>query len=407
MPQTGWHKLLLPLIHLLHNNTLTAMKYIIVFLFGCTLIACGDGSNKTEIKTETVEANAVDENTVQLTDEQARNAGVEIGKLEYKNISSTLKVSGIVDVPPQNIVAISVPLGGYLKTTRLLQGMYVSKGQNIATMEDPQYIQLQQDYLTAKAKQAYAQQEYNRQKELNESKASSDKMLQQTQAELSTQTIMVSSLGEKLRLININPSRITAGSITRSIPVYSPISGYVSKVNVNIGKYVNPADVLFEIINPANIHLSLNVFERDVARLHMGQRVLAYTNTNPTKKYVCKISLIGKDFSEDRTVNVHVHFETYDKELIPGTFMNADIEAQNQDVYALPADAIVRFENNQYVFVEKSKNVFEMTKVETGSTQNDFTEISDVSVKSLTDKKIAVKGAYSLLMKLKNTTDEE
>jgi membrane fusion protein, heavy metal efflux system len=383
------------------------MKFLIVFFFGCTLIACGGGANKTEVTEETADVKTGSETTVQLTDEQVKNAGVGTGKLEYKNISSSLKVSGVIDVPPKNIVSISVPLGGYLKSTGLLQGMYVSKGQNIATMEDPQYIQLQQDYLTAKAKLAYAQQEYNRQKELNESKASSDKVLQQTQAELSTQTILVSSLGQKLRLININPSRITAGSITRSIPVYSPISGYVSKVNVNIGKYVNPADVLFEIINPANIHLALNVFEKDVTRLHMGQRVLAYTNTNPTKKYPCKIILIGRDFSEDRTVKVHVHFETYDKELIPGTFMNAEIEAQNQDVYALPSDAIVRFENSQYVFVEKSKNVFEMTKVETGSTQNDFTEVSGISVKSLTDKKIAVKGAYSLLMKLKNTTDEE
>ena len=382
------------------------MKYLIILFFGLTLIACGD-TKKPEVKVEEkTEAKMVTETTVQLTDEQMKNAGIETGKLDYKNISSVLRVSGTIDVPPQNIVTVSVPLGGYLKATRLLPGMYVSKGQSIATIEDPQYIQLQQDYLTAKTKLVYAEQEYNRQKELNQSKASSDKVLQQAQAEFSSQNVLVRSLGEKLRLININPSRLSAASITRSISVYSPISGYVSKVNVSIGKYVNPSDVLFEIVNPASIHLALNVFEKDVNRLHIGQRVLAYTNVNPVKKYPCKIILIGRDFSPERTVEVHAHFEVFDKTLIPGTFMNAEIETQNQNVYALPADAIVSYENKKFVFVEKGKNLFEITEVTTGTTQDGFTEIGNETVKNLTDKKIAVKGAYSLLMRMKNTEEE-
>lgn len=383
------------------------MKYIVVLFLGFLLAACGDAS-KTEVKKEAVtEAKAVAETTVQLTDEQIKNAGVETGLMELKNISAILKVSGKIDVPPQNIVSVSEPLGGYLKSTRLLPGTFVNKGQAIATMEDPQYIQLQQDYLTAKAKLVYAEQEYNRQKELNQSKASSDKVLQQAQAEYTTQNVLVRSLAEKLRLININPSRLSAGNIARSISLYAPISGYVSKVNVNIGKYVNPSDVLFEIINPASIHLALHVFEKDVPQLHKGQKLFAYSNANPVKKYPCRIILIGQDFSDDRTVEVLALFEVYDKALIPGTYMNADIETQNKDVYAVPSDAVVTYENKQFVFVKKDKNIFELTEVTTGNTQNGFTEIDSSSVKSLMDKKIALKGAYSLLMKMKNTSDEE
>lgn len=387
------------------------MKNLVVLFVAFALFACGDAEKPVKEAAETSEAKtevkAITETTVTLTDAQMKNADVATGKLEYKNISTILKVSGTVDVPPQNLVSVSVPLGGYLKTTHLIPGMYVSKGQRLALMEDPQYIQLQQDYLTAQAKLVYAQQEYSRQKELNLSKASSDKVLQQSQTELSSQTILLRSLAEKLRLININPSRLSAGSITRTIGIPSPISGYVSKVNVNIGKYVNPADVLFEIVNPSAIHLVMKVFEKDVSKLRIGQTVLAYTNAVPSKKYVCKITLIDQDLSEDRAVEVHSEFTVFDKALLPGTFMNAEIETQNNNVYAVPSDAIITYENKQYVFVEKGRNQFEQTEVMTGATQDNFTEISPASIKALGDQKIVVKGAYSLLMKMKNTSDEE
>ncbi|HUQ66582.1 MAG TPA: efflux RND transporter periplasmic adaptor subunit [Flavitalea sp.] len=382
------------------------MKYIVILFLGFSLVACGDAAQTKVKKEDSTEDKAVTDTTVQVTDDQIINAGIETGMLQLKNISSALKVSGAIDVPPQNIVSVSEPLGGYLKSTRLLPGMAVRKGQAIASMEDPQYIQLQQDYLTAKAKLVYAEQEYNRQKELNQSKASSDKVFQQAQTEYSTVNVLVNSLAEKLRLININPSRLSAANISASISLYAPISGYVSKVNVNIGKYVTPSEVLFEIINPASIHLALNVFEKDVPRLHIGQRILTYSNANPEKKYTCKIILIGHDYSEDRSVEVHAHFEEFDKALIPGTYMNAEVETQNKDVYALPSDAVVTYENEHFVFVEKSKGTFEITQVVAGNTQNGFIEIDSTSVNNLKDKKIAVKGAYSLLMKMKNTSDD-
>lgn len=380
------------------------MKRSLIILFLYTAMASCGGNKNTEPTGE--EASAADETTVQLTDDQMKNAGIETGKLELKDISATLKVNGTIDVPPQNIVSVSIPLGGYLKSTKLLPGMHVSKGQPIAILEDPQYIQLQQDYLMTKAKLVYAQQEYNRQKELNQSKASSDKVLQQAQAELTSQNIMARSLAEKLRLININPERLTTETITRNISLYSPINGYVTKVNVNIGKYSNPSDVLFEIVNPADIHLALDIFEKDINKLSIGQKLLAYTNTNPSKKYPCEIILIGKDFSADRTVEVHAHFEAYDKTLIPGTYMNAEIGTTSNKVHVLPSDAIVTYENEQFVFVETGKNSFEITKVSTGVSQDNFTALSEASARELLDKKIVLRGAYNLLMKMKNISDE-
>ncbi len=123
------------------------MKNIIsIASLSVLLFACGNETKKGITNIE-----PTPENIVTLTSEQYKNAGIEIGKLSTKSISSLLKVNGKIDVPPQSMVSISVPLGGYLKSTKLLAGMHIKKGEVLAVMEDAQYIQLQQDDFTAKA----------------------------------------------------------------------------------------------------------------------------------------------------------------------------------------------------------------------------------------------------------------
>jgi membrane fusion protein, heavy metal efflux system len=376
------------------------MKQLIV-LINMALLLTACGSSKTEEQKAEIKTT---ENIVTLTDAQLKNAGIQTGKLEQKSISSVLKVNGKIDVPPQNMISISVPLGGYLKSTKLLPGMHISRGEVLAVMEDQQYIQLQQDYLTAKAQFSYNESEYNRQKELNESKATSDKIFEQTKATYQTQGILIKALEEKLKLIGLNPNRISVNNISKSINIYSPINGFVSAVNVNIGKYVNPSDVLFELVNPSDIHLALNIFEKDIDKLFVGQKLLAYTNSQPEKKYPCIIILISKNLSDESSAEVHCHFEQYDKTLLPGMFMNADIEVKSNNAKVLPDDAIVRFENKQFAFIAKGNNQFEMVEVKSGNSENGFTEIG--IDEKLINEKFVTKGAYNLLMKMKNTADE-
>lgn len=379
------------------------MKSSNCILFGsAVLLLVSVSCTKNNETKESPSAKKENEKTVRMSPDQLKNAGVEIGRAEQKNMSSVLKVNGRIDVPPQNIVSISIPLGGYLKSTKLLPGMHVTKGEIIAVMEDQQYIQIQQDFLIAKARFSFAEGEYNRQRELNQNKATSDKLFQQVEADFKSQKILIKSLYEKLKLIGINPDNLDENSLSRSINVYSPISGYVSKVNVNIGKYANPSDVLFEIVNPADIHLALTVFEKDINNLFVGQKVVTYANANPEKRYKCTIILIGRDLSTDRSAVVHCHFEQYDKSLIPGMFMNAEVEIQTKNVLTLPADAVVSFENKHFVFVAMSANEFEMTEVITGTSENGLVEITKGLV---ANQEYAVKGAYSLLMKMKNTEE--
>ena len=344
-------------------------------------------------------------NVAILTDAQRQTAGVQTDSLQMKTLSAIVKVNGSIDVPPQNMVSISVPLGGYLRSTDLLPGMHVRKGQAIASIEDLQYIQLQQDYLTTKSQLSFDKTDYERQKELNKSKAVSDKIFQQSEATYNNRLVMLSALAQKLKLVHINPDGLSANNISKTVHLYAPINGFVSKVNVNIGKYVTPSDVLFELVDPSDIHLNLVVFEKDVSRLSVGQPLLAYNNNQPDKKYRCKIILISKDFSPERTVQVHCHFEDYDPSLLPGMYMNADIETSNHEVYALPEEAIVNFEGKDYVFVDSGNKKYELTPVAKGITEDHFTEIKNAD--SLLAKPIVTKGAYTVLMKLKNTGGDD
>ena len=364
------------------------------------LAACG---TKKAADTEAM-PDAVADSVITLTDAQVKNAGIVLGKPEIKEIASILRVNGKIDVPPQNMVSISVPMGGYLKTTKLLPGMHVSRGEAIAVIEDQQYIQLQQDYLTAQAKIGFLENEYKRQQSLNQSQASSDKVYQQAEADYKTQRVLITSLAQKLQLAGINISRLNENTISRSINIYSPINGYVSRVNVNIGKYVSSTDVLFELINPQDIHLALKVFEKDLGKLFIGQKLNAYTNNEPGRKHLCEVLLIGKDLSEEGNTNVHCHFEEYDKTLVPGTYMNAEIEVKNKNATVVPEQAVVSYQNRQYIFISTGPNRFAMKEVTTGETENGFTEI--VVDSNLAKQKMVAKGAYSLLMSLKNTAGD-
>lgn len=377
------------------------MRYIIFnILLSVLIFSCG---NKEKIEQSTSEH--LQENEIVLTEAQYRNAEIKSAPLTKKDISSLLKANGKIDVSPQSMISVSVPLGGYVKSTKLLPGMYVTKGETLALIEDVQYVQIQQDYLTAKAQFLVVENEFIRQKELNQSKATSDKVFEQTKANYETQLVLIKALEEKLKLIGLNPQKLNAQNISNSIAIYSPIDGFVSSVNINIGKYANPSDVLFELINPKDIYLSLTVFEKDIQQLAIGQKIFAFTNMQPSQKFNCEIILINPSLSKQGVSEVLARFEKYDQTLLPGMFMNAEIELAGNNVNALPEAAIVRFEGKQYVFIENNNYHYQMQEVEVGSTENGFTEV--ILPEDIQNRIFVINGAYNLLMAIKNQGDED
>ncbi|HRE50244.1 MAG TPA: efflux RND transporter periplasmic adaptor subunit [Flavitalea sp.] len=372
-----------------------------LILFSCLAIlltACGNRETNNG-SDESVEPPFSSGNRTSLTAEQMENGEIVLGRPERREMRSILKVNGMVDVAPQNLLSVSFPLGGYIKNIRLLPGMKIKKGSVLCTLEDVQYIQLQQDYLSAKSSLQFLETDFLRQQELNTEKANSDKTFQQSRNLYESQKILVRSLSEKLRLININPDKLNENNISSSVNIISPIDGYVSRVNVNAGKYVAPADVLFELINPENVHLSLTIFEKDAARVSPGQRVIAYNAERPLEKRQAIIELITRNIDENRAVEAHCHFKKTEKQLTPGMFMSAEIELSNEQTLAVPNDALVRWENNHFVFANEGNNVFEMIPVDIGISDEGFTAVKT----DIKEKEIVVRNAYALLMKMKNT----
>ncbi|SHL30653.1 efflux RND transporter periplasmic adaptor subunit [Flavobacterium chilense] len=376
------------------------MKTYIITIFGLLfLVSCH--SDKKNQEKETVQKQ---ENTIQLSNEQIKNAGLVVGNPEERTVKGILQLQGTVTVPPKSVVSVSIPLGGYIKKTNLMAGMHVRKGQLLAVVEDMQYIQLQQDYLTAKEKFQLAKSEYDRQKELNAKKASSDKLYEQTATEMQTQRIYMASLAQKLSLLGINVKTLSASNISKTVSIVSPIIGVVSKINVNVGKYIAPTDMLFELMEMSDIVLVMNAFEKDVHLLSTGQTVSAFTNANPSKRFSAKIAYINRSLNDDRAAEVICKVNQYDNALIPGLFINAEAEFENEKAITVPEDAVVRWQGKFFVFALSGNNQYKMVVVEPGTTTDGFRQIKS----SVIDKssKIVIKNAYTLLMTFMNGGDE-
>jgi cobalt-zinc-cadmium efflux system membrane fusion protein len=377
------------------KNRIRLLLLLTVFWAACS---------KKDKSTETTTAQPTEIAHVRLSQEQQKLLGIVLGQPILRSMNGTLKANGMLDVPPQNMVTVSAPLGGFVKSTELLQGMKVKKGQTVIVLQHPDYIQLQEDYLTSKNQLEFLYLEYKRQEELAKENVTAAKALQQAKSNYFGTKAKVQGLRAKLKLININPQELENGEIQNTISIPSPISGFVTEVNVNIGMHVNPTDVLFKIIDTEHLHAEAQVFEKDVPRLKIGQQVRVYLS-NENKERLAKVFLIGKEITAERTVRVHCHLEGEDPSLIPGLYFKALIETDPQQVTTLPNEAVVDFENKQYVFVEQKAGVleYEMIEISKLKSEEDFAEVALPS--SIAGRKIVLKGTYALLSILKNTEE--
>ena len=314
-------------------------------------------------------------------------------------------LAGKIDVPPQYRAKITPFIGGYVKSSQFLVGDKVAKGQVLVTLENTEYLDIQKDYVEVAEQIGYLKSEYERQKTLYDEKITSQKNYLKAESDYKKAFGMYQSLKKKLQLLNISPAQVEKGNLTSVITLYAPITGDVTQMNANVGMFMSPSDIILEIVDIEHLHVELNVFEKDLGKLFIGQEVVTYTNNDPKNKHLAEILLIGKDLGEDRSTEVHCHFEDYDKTLIPGTYMNAEVQIKANNSFVLPEDAVVSFENKKYAFVKKSAKEFEMIPVETGVVENGFIEV--LNGKQLANETFVQKGAYTLLMTLKNKAEEE
>jgi len=391
----------------------TILISILCFLSFVLLASCDTNTIENVSKDE---SHNKSENIVELTEKQYETAGVELGLVETKQISGTIKVNGVLDVPPQQLMSVSVPMGGFLRNTEMLQGTRVKKGQIIATIENLDFIQLQQDYLEAKSQFEFAQSDYKRQQELAIENVNAQKILQQAKTNFDTWNPKVNGLKEKLKLLKLDIGSLEEGNITGSVYLFAPITGYITEVNVNIGKFVNPSDVLFEIVDTEHLHAELIIFEKDVPLIKIGQKV-RFTLANESSERKATVYLIGREISNsDRTIRIHCHIDEKDTQLLPGMYLKALVETGSVNSQVLPEEAILDFQGKKYIFIalqelidgsnnHESLRKFIMQEIEVGNTEFGYTEVI-LPDEWRIDNQVVIRGSYALLSKMKNSDED-
>lgn len=381
-------------------------KYLILLSFPFYLAGCSSPNTEKEPEKETVHEES---DIVTLTPEQHKLSEITLGDIELKELSGTTKVNGMLDLPPQSLVSISTPLEGIVKSTDMLQGKRVAKGALVAVMQNPEFIQMQQDYLDYKSQLQFLKQELDRQEELAKENVNSKKALQKARSEYQSVSARLLGQRSKLSIMNISFAALEKGQIQKTFNLYTPMAGYVTQVNTNIGAFASTTDVLFKIADTEHLHAELTVFEKDVPKLKLGQKV-RFILANEEKERMATVYLIGREISKERTVQIHCHLDKEDTQLLPGMYLKAYVESGMNKVEALPDAAIVEFEGKKFVFIDqpadKGRNTYRyrMVEVKTGVAENGYTQVSFAM--QISDVKVVTKGAYDLLSKVKNAEEE-
>lgn len=411
------------------KNKKTIAAGLVLMLFASLIMACGgEKANEkvVESKATTAEKEEAphEEETptiATLNAEQIKTVGIQYGTVEQKQLTATIKANGNLRVPNNNKANATSLYGGVIKSINVQVGSYVKKGQVIATITNPQFIQLQEEYLTLSSKITFAEQEVQRQKDLNAGNAGALKNLQSANAELSGLRTRKASLQQQIQLMGINPNGLTNGNLKSLLTVTSPISGTVSDVFSKIGSYVDVSSPVAEIVDNSQLHLDLNVFEKDLPMLKVGQTIHFTLTNNPTVEYDAQVFSIGSAFeNESKTIPVHCTVKGNKAGLIDGMNITGFVSINNVTTSAVPNDAIVEADGKTYIFIITAKKPeekheegeehkeaqtdvnFEKIEVVRGVSNLGFTAVNFVTTVPK-GAKIVTKGAFFINAKLTNT----
>ena len=345
------------------------------------------------------QAVAVDSVATVVNAEQIALAQVRSGSLEYKLISRVVSCTGEIEVPPQGLASVTAPLGGYILDLEIVPGMFVRKGALLAKLNNPEYIALQQSYLETAGQLKFAGQEYERQRLLDEQNATAAKKFQESESSLNVLKARLAGLREQLKMVGISVGDLEAGEIQSVVNLRAPISGYVTHVNHHQGQFVEPREVIFELVDTRELHLHLNIFEQDIVDVSRGQNIRFRPAGCKSSDYLGKVVLVSPKKDEDlRTFDVHGHIETGEDKLKPGMFVQAEILVSGDSVYALPQSALITESNKSYVVTDEGGS-YKVAEVRTGASMDGWVEIRDAG--PLAEKRIVTEGASRLFTALR------
>lgn len=392
------------------------MKQIHIFLTGLALlsVACGPVHKKTH---EEEAHHNEKEGVVVLTEHQQNALDLKLGHIQMRNLTTVIKTNGQLMVPPSGSAEVTALFGGNVKEIAVFHGDKVKKGQLLARLIHPDYITIQENFAEAASLLGLQKKELERQQELYDNNVGSGKALQQATSNYNITSAKYEGLKSRLDLLNIDPDDVLNGKISGAIRILSPINGFVNKVNIKSGSYVDTRDIMFEITDNSDIHADFLVYEKDVPHVKTGQKIHFDVANQSGKEYLATIFAVGKVFEpETRAVHIHATLDEPDESLIPGLYISGHIHTDAQSTPALPNDAIVSEGTKSYIFIkadedghahEEKGTEFKMMEVVAGRQDGDFTAIKLIdSVPE--NAEVVLNTAYYLLADMnKEETEHE
>ena len=347
---------------------------------------------------------SVKDSTIVLQDAQVKQLQVTTATVERSTVSSPLHANGTIDVAPQHRAVVSSPIGGTITKIHVQAGQQVSAGAALLTLEHRDVVQLQQDYLTTVASLAASQSELARQERLAQDQVNARKVVEQLTAEVTGMRVRAASLREQLALLGINAATLRETSITRSIVLRAPVSGYVTDVRTSMGAYVQPQDMLVSVVNTASMYADLVVYERDAGAVAEGQDV-DLRSASDTVELRGRIRLVGRSVGVDRAIRVMVPLPPTSTALRPGMAVTGTIHTTPRSAVVVPTASVVQWQGLSYVFSQSDDRTFVRHAIESGTTDGGATEVRGASATYLLGKRIVVRGAAGLLGAMVNTEE--
>ena len=376
-----------------------------------TLSACNNNTSTADHQEAEEEHHHEEENTTTLTQTQIKTVDIRLGHIEQKALTATLKANGVLSVPADHQAKVSTIYTGIIQSVKVEIGAYVHKGQVIATISNPDFLQQQQRLLTVNSQIELAQQELDRQQILYEGNAGTGKNLQAATTQLRTLRTEKAALEEQIRLMGLNPKTLTNEGMQSTLAVVAPISGNISAVYTNNGAYVDASTPIVEIIDNSSLHLHLQVYERDLPYIKVGQQVHFNPTNNTSGEYDAQVYNIAASFeNESKSIIVHCHVEGDKQGLISGMNVTGVISLDKETAPAVPNDAIVEDSGKSYIFVvthtDNKETTFEKIEVAKGASESGYTAIAPVKPIA-SEQTIATKGAFFINATLVNSGEHE
>ena len=358
---------------------------IAIFTVLLTVVSCGSK------EVEKVQTEITENDNIFVSKKQFQNSKMALGSMEEMSFPKMVQTTGMIDVPPENRAVVNATMGGYIKTTPLLIGDVVRKGQVLVTIENPEFVTLQQEYMQVHEQLTYLQSEYERQQTMVAENITSQKSFLQAESAYKTAKARHNGLRKQLQLLNLSPTSVEAGSISSVVSIYAPISGSITKVNVTKGTYVSPATAILEIVDNDHIHLELSVFEKDIMKLTKGQPINFSIPESSAKTYKATIHLIGSAIENNRTIKVHGHLDDESEaNFLPGMFVEAAIVTETTLQKSLPETAVIALDGGEVVLklINETNEgyYFEKTEVEVESNYEGRTAFTSSNNLTMKDK---------------------